>query len=440
MKNKLFGVGLGSTIFIFLLIATLALVRPVYLRIEESLSSLEKNLTEMLEEKTGLSFSYQSLSPSVFIGVNIKNLTVCDAGTKNKVLSIKRARLTYNVSGFFSKNPLVALDELVLNGVSIEYDAMKDSAFNSKIKEILEKQKERKKELAEAEANSSSEGVDSTEKDSKISFLDKELNIPLDVVVKNLSVHYSDKMNDALVTLKSLKLANFNLSKGVEIDTDGKFFYKTGLVKTGGKWTSFASSFSASGTLYPNLDGSSLFMSLSGNSGADYSLSRLDTLVNYADDKLELRTMRTVLPFSLFASYDFAGETLAVSGDFDKFNPLKLVAIKKKPEILRKIDGTTLTGSLSGVISKDELSYDSDLTVALSPKLIGEAVDLNLNCNGDKNLVNLKSVSAKGNFIDAEFSGNFNIKKLQPSGLLTLNHFTLKNGGIISTEMFVDPY
>ena len=159
MKNKLFGVGLGSTIFIFLLIATLALVRPVYLRIEESLSSLEKNLTQMLEEKTGLSFSYQSLSPSVFIGVNVKNLTVCDAGTKNKVLSIKRARLTYNVSGFFSKNPLVALDELVLNGVSVEYDAMKDSAFNSKIKEILEKQKERKKEFMLLQALSSAQNM-----------------------------------------------------------------------------------------------------------------------------------------------------------------------------------------------------------------------------------------------------------------------------------------
>ena len=86
MKNKLFGVGLGSTIFIFLLIATLALVRPVYLRIEESLSSLEKNLTEELEEKTGLAFSYQSLSPSLFVGVNIKNLAVYDAGRKNRVL------------------------------------------------------------------------------------------------------------------------------------------------------------------------------------------------------------------------------------------------------------------------------------------------------------------------------------------------------------------
>ena len=444
MKNKLFGVGLGSTIFIFLLIATLALVRPVYLRIEESLSSLEKNLTEELEEKTGLAFSYQSLSPSLFVGVNIKNLAVYDAGRKNRVLSIKRAKLTYNVTGFFSKNPLVALDELVLNGVSIEYDAMQDSAFNSKVRSFLEKQKAKKK-AGQEEGKSDAGEVPSQEKPaqesgSKISLSGKEVNIPIDVTIKNLSLHYSDKMNDALVSLKSLKLADFNLYEGVEIDTAGKFFYKTGLVKTEGKWTSFASNFSASGTLYPNLDGSSFFMSLSGNGGADYSLSRLDTLVNYSDNKIELRTMRTVLPFSLYASYDFAGEKLALSGDFEKFNPLKLVSVRKKPGIFRKIDGTTLTGSLSAEISKEELSYDSNLTLSLSRKVLGEPMDLSLVCEGDKNLVNLKSVTAKGNFIDAQFSGNFDIKRMQPSGLLTLNHFTLKNGGIISFEMFVDPY
>ncbi|MBR4598815.1 MAG: hypothetical protein IKO39_02030, partial [Treponema sp.] len=213
MKNKLFGVGLGSTIFIFLLIATLALVRPVYLRIEESLSSLEKNLTEELEEKAGLAFSYQSLSPSLFVGVNIKNLAVYDAGRKNRVLSIKRAKLTYNVTGFFSKNPLVALDELVLNGVSIEYDAMQDSAFNSKVRSFLEKQKAKKK-AGQEEGESDAGEVPSQEKSaqesgSKISLSGKEVNIPIDVTIKNLSLHYSDKMNDALVSLKSLKLADF---------------------------------------------------------------------------------------------------------------------------------------------------------------------------------------------------------------------------------------
>ena len=201
MKSKVFGVGLGSTIFIFLLIATLALVRPVYLRIMDSLSQLEKNLTEELEEKTGLAFSYQSLSPSIFIGVNFRNISIFDAESKSKVIGIKRAHLSYNVMGFFSKNPSVALDELVLNGLSIEYDALQDTRFNSKIKEFLssgEKESEAKEE----------KGGESSSK--KFTLAGKKFDIPLDVLVKNLSVHYSDKMNDILFTLSSMKVSDFD--------------------------------------------------------------------------------------------------------------------------------------------------------------------------------------------------------------------------------------
>ena len=432
MKSKIFGVGLGSTIFIFLLIATLAIVRPVYLSIVESLSSFEKNLTEQLEEKTGLAFSYQSLSPSVFIGVNFKNVSIYDVESKNKVIGIKRAQLSYNVLGFFSKNPTVALKELVLNGLSIEYDAVQDTQFNSKIKNLLNSKN------GEGETEKTEENREA--KDKNFTLSGKEIDIPVDVVVKNLSVHYSDKMNDALVTLRSLKIADFSLSKGIELNTTGKISYKTGLFKTGGKWSSFASNFSVSGTMYQNLERSSVLLSFSGSSGADYSISRLDMLVNYAEEKLEVRTMRTVLPFSLYASYDFAEGAFAVSGDFDKFNPLKLVSVRKKPDLLRKIEGSHLSGSLSANLSKDSLGYKSDITVGLSPKLLGEALNVSLKCDGNKDMVNLKNLSAKGSFVDADFSGNFNIKTMQPSGLLTLNHFTLKNGGIISTEIFVDPY
>ena len=431
MKSKVFGVGLGSTIFIFLLIATLALVRPVYLRIMDSLSQLEKNLTEELEEKTGLAFSYQSLSPSIFIGVNFRNISIFDAESKSKVIGIKRAHLSYNVMGFFSKNPSVALDELVLNGLSIEYDALQDTRFNSKIKEFLssgEKESEAKEERG-GEAGS-----------KKFTLAGKKFDIPLDVLVKNLSVHYSDKMNDILFTLSSMKVSDFDLLKAVELDTTGKISYRTGLVKTDGKWTSFASNFSVSGKVYPNFEGSSVLLSLSSGGGADYSISRLDMLVNYAKEKLEIRTMRTVLPFSLFASYDFTEGGFAISGDFDKFNPLKFVSIRKKPSIIKKIDGSLLSGSVSGKFIPGSLTYSSDLTIGLSPKILGSALDIRLFCDGNQKLVNLKTISAKGSFVDADFSGSFDIKKMQPSGLLTLNYFMLKNGGIITTEMFVDPY
>lgn len=435
MSRKSVGVSLGSAIFIFLLIAVLALIRPTYLRIRDALSEFENQLSQKLQDETGLAFSYQSLSPSIFIGINFKNISIHEVSTKNKIVGIKRASLSYNVSGFFSKNPKVALKTLTLNGVALEYDSVKDSDFVEKIKKLLEKKK-----TGDDKAETAGEDLLSVEKNTKVSVDDKEIDIPLDVIIKNLSVHYTDSQNDILATLKTLNLRDFNFSDGIGINTSGKLFYKTGLFKTNGKWSSLACGFSVSGTFFPGFEGSSALLTLSGSSGADYSLSRLDMLVNYSDKKTEIRTMRTILPFSLYACYDFEDSSLSFTGDFDHFNPLKLVSIRRKNPTIQKIDGTTISGTVSGKLSADDLSYSSDISVGLSKKLIGESMNLSLKCQGNKQKLDISRLVAKGAFVDADFAGSFDFKKLQPSGLLNLNYLTLKNGGIISTEIYIDPY
>ena len=429
MKSKIFGVSLGSSIFILLLIAVLALVRPVYLRIDEALSEFESTLSERLETETGLAVSYQSLSPSIFIGVNFKNIGIHEVATGNQIVTMKRATLLYNISGFFSKHPSVALKSLTLTGMVVEYDAVKDSDFITKIQNLLANRKK-----------NSGDNLLEVEKNEKFSLDDKVLNLPLDVMIKNLSVHYSDAQNDALVTLRSLTLEDFNLSEGVNINTSGRALYKTSLVKTAGRATSFACGFSVNGVFYPDFEGSSALLSLSSASGADYSVSKLDMLVNYTEDKLEVRTMRTVLPFSLFARLDLANENLLFSGDFDRFNPLRLVTMRRKPDIVQKIDGSLVSGSVSGMLGKTNLNYRANLTVLTTEKLLGERVTLAVKVDGTKDTVNISKIGASGSFIDADFSGSFNIPKMQPEGVFSLNYFTLKNGGVISTEVYIDPY
>ncbi|WP_407426159.1 hypothetical protein [Treponema sp.] len=425
MKSKIFGVSLGSTLFIFLLIAVLALVRPVYLRITEALSAFESSLSQKLEDETGLAFSYQSLSPSIFIGVNVKNIGIYEVSTRKKIVEIKRAELSYSIAGFFSKNPSVALKELSLNGVTVEYNSVKDSQFIENIKKLAGKNK-----------NDNSKPEDK----NNIKIDRTELDIPVDVNIKNLTIHYSNETDDVLVTLKKLKLADFNFSDGININSSGKITAKTYRIKNNGRAVSFASSFLINGIFYPDFEGSSALVSLSGSSGADYSVFKIDTLLNFTDDKLELRTMRTVLPYSLFANFDFSKKELAFSADFNRFNPLSLVSIRRKNDFIKKIDGSLLTGSLNGRFSEDDMNYRANLTVSVSQKFAGEPVSLVFKIDGDEKNVNISNISAKGNFIDCDFYGKYDIEKKQPSGTFSLGYFLLKNGGIISTEMYIDPY
>ena len=431
MKSRIFGVSLGSAVFIFLMIAVLALVRPSYLRIKTSLSDLEEALTQKLEEETGLSLSYSSLSPSILTGINFKNIEIYEVASGNRIAAIKRAVFSYDLSAPFSKNPKIALKELTLNGIVLEYDAVKEPEYIEKIRKLLQKRKKQAEEDQDLLA---------ARKDSKIELDDKEYNLPFDVIIKNLSLHYSDKENDLLASLKVLKLKDFNLADGVAVNTSGRLVFKTAKFKTGERWSSLASDFSVSGTFFPELEGSSALLSLSGSTGADYSLSHLDMLLNYSEGTLEVRTMRTVLPFSLFARYDVNEGSVDFSGDFDHFNPLKLILIRSKTPLVKKADGSLISGKLSGKYSDKNFTYKTNISLSLPAKLTGEKMTLALKSEGNKERIKIPRLSAKSDSLDVTYSGSFDFKSLQPKGFLDLTSFTLKNGGVISSEVEVEPY
>lgn len=427
MKSRLFGVSLGSTLFILMIVAVLASVRPVYVRVRQAVTEYENTLSEELREKTGLAFSYSSLSPSIFSYVSFRRIGIYDIDTGSRILAIKRAVLSYNIAGFFSGNLSVALKDLTISGVTVEYDAAVNSDVIGKIRRAVGNFRVGK-----------NSGIADVSGESQPAI--RKFEFPLDVIVRKCSVHYADKMQDVLLTLKKLTLRNLALSDGIAIETSGSVFYKTELLKTDGRASSVAAEIAVSGTFFPEFDGSSALVSLSGASGADYSISHLDMLVNYSSERIEMRTMRTVLPFSLFAQVDVAEKSLSFSGDFDRFNPLSLVSVRRKNELIRKAGEIMISGGFSCRFDRNTVFYSADMSADVPEQVAGMPFVLSFDFSGDKNRVDFSTVRAAGTTVDAEFSGSYDIAKRQPSGVLSLYNLVLKNGGVVSTELYIDPY
>lgn len=433
MKSKVLGVGLGSTFFIFLAIAVLALVRPVYLRLYDEISKIETEICGNLEEKTGLLFSYKNLSPSVLAGINLKKIAVSDAETKKNLVVIKKARLSYDIRKFFSKNPVLAFDTLSLNGVEIEFDLVKDSSVVEKLRPLFAGNQKKEDKIENSDSKSENASGENLSEEKKY------FNLPLNVILKNVSVHYSDKKNDLLVSLKNLNLSGFENSDSVSLKSSGSASFSTDSFKIGGKRQKIAAGFAVSGNLFPFFDGSSALISLSEISGADYSVSHLDMLANYRKNVLEVRTMRTAFPFSVYAKSDFAGKKFDFQSEFERFDPFSLVSVRRKNDLMKKISGSTLSGKFSAFVSEKNVEYDSNLKIELSQKMFGSPFLISVAAKGDKNYAEISNLSAASDFIDVDFSGGLNVKSFQPSGTLALNFFKLKNGGIISTEIYVEP-
>ncbi|MCR5723814.1 MAG: hypothetical protein K6G80_01855, partial [Treponema sp.] len=472
MKHRTVSTGVGSTLFILMIVTALACVRPVYLRLSAALTVLEQQVLSVVEQRTGLVVSYEKLAPSVLSALNLKGVSLSDAVTGKKIADIRRITVSYRFPDFFSKKPLYAIKSVSVTGVTLEYDAVKDGALLEKWRLLMP---EEKKEVRPEKRT--------------IDFANLSLNLPFLVQLKNISLHYSDAKNDALLTVKRIALTSQFDGNGVEVKTEGRFTCRSDALMEGKRRAVLASSFSVDGVFYPDLNGSAANLRLVAENTADYTVTNADLLVNYADSKLQVRSMRSVLPYSLYLEADSQTGTVFTSLSFENFEPLSLVRIKRMPQRLRKFSGTTVNGSAQASFSKKTgVSFSVDGSVTLpaavmaaaggagtgvsgagtnspgtgngagssvanasgavsgtarsasaSSAVSGAAVTVSTKIHGDSDSIQIEKLSASGKTVQADFTGSYDVRQKQPSGVFSLEYFVLGNGNVISTEVYLEP-
>ena len=109
MKSRYLKVSLSSLLFLFLVTGTIALINPVYQKTQKILRKEALEITEDIALKTGLIIKYDSLSPSVLAGINLRGIEVRDAESGKKLVQIKKATFSYRLLDFFSKEPVIVI-------------------------------------------------------------------------------------------------------------------------------------------------------------------------------------------------------------------------------------------------------------------------------------------------------------------------------------------
>ncbi len=428
MKSRILKTSIGSTIFLLLIIGGLALMQPIHNRISDFIKYEKANIVNKFREKTGLDISYESLSPSILAGINIRGIILSDIKTNKKIVEINKATLSYNIRDFFSKKPLSAIKELTLKGVIFEYDAVVDREIMENLKVLFNSK------------NNKEEKKDKTQL--------AELDIPFGVNLKNISLHYADKLNDYLLSIKDVSIEHDRKVKnGVKISTSGRMDWKTRLLKLGEEFSLISFGFSVTGTFFNDFNGSSALVKLSGNNRADYTVSKLDLFLNYVDEKLQVRTMRSIFPFNFVFEVDAKNKNLKFSSVTQQFNPFSLLKIRNRDNFISIFYGSTVTGQTSLFVEYDEdkINFDSiifsiDGSADISKKVLGSPIELKLSAFADGDFVTVDNFSAFGEQIEAYFSGSYDLKTKRPSGTFSLGKYELKNGSVLQTEVYIDSY
>src|SRR5574344_2739793 len=128
--------GLTSMIFLIMISISFIVIQPIYESTVNRLILLRTSMIETLEQKTGLSITYESMSPSILTGLRISKIQLIDTENSSVLAKISSVRFSYNILNLIRRSEN-SLDSLIVTGISAEFDELSQKHIADKIEKLL---------------------------------------------------------------------------------------------------------------------------------------------------------------------------------------------------------------------------------------------------------------------------------------------------------------
>ena len=395
-----------SYIMILLVFTALLISAPVKKVITRGVNDRINGFTTLLHEKTGLSISYERLSPSLLSNFFIHNIKVFD-DSGNQLLSVNKTRVTYSLINLFKKDLQRGISSVVIDGINLDVDELVKlvSRFST--------------------SAGASEGLAEVKK-----------IIPENIKLKNIYLEYNDDNVSALLNVKNIAVSNSLRKKTIDIQADALLNTSIAAIKR-----NISGKLSVAGSVTDDFDGSQLNLKLRDFTDGDFRLNKLNLHASYTGGTVEMHTIQAVNPVSLGVFYDF--KTGDVNGQLrmDKLKPLSLLTISSKQVELKKYKDLTFTTDtiVKSNINNKTFNFITDTSATIPPSVFPGGLKLAFSLYGDENKAELTRFTADGENCTASAKLSYKYATTQLSGYIELPEYKLSNGNVISTEVYFDP-
>lgn len=410
--------GLYILIFLTILLASFACVRPIYRALTENISHRAQTVRTMLENRTGLTFSYASLSPSILTVFNIKGIVLGSAADGKPLASIRRITLRYRLLKLLRGDIDSAFKSLVIDGITLEYDDEADRA-------IIEK-------LASFVKTSNAKGGARRTDFSRIS-----VDLPFSLLIKNVRIRYRSAKADASFTIRSADAVYNEASRSLGVNVRGGadvVLHSANGIRISGKY-------SLSSSVRHGLNGSSFVARFSNMTGGDFSFGRLNFRASYDDRVISVRTFQSAFPFMVRASYGIDSKKAEASFAAEHFTLSSFITSRSRADIMQRIGAVSLTARASAEydVEQKSLSYTSGGSLFVPETLVKGSLSVRFDAAGTKDEVSIPRLVASGKNCDAEASLLYRFNGMRLSGTVDARRVALPNGNELSTELYFDP-
>ncbi len=458
MKSRVVNVGLSSILFFSMIFASLALVRPAILGFAQRLEDYRGQLLAMVEEKTGLRVSYESLSPAILSAFRIKGIVLSDVETGEPVLSVRTASLSYSILRLLAADMESAFSRLTVAGIVLEYDALRNSRLLERLLSLA----------SSVEAGSDGGSLDG---DSGTDAHGGEgaavgpsmagsgggegvaIALPFDIDIRDVSLHYRDSLLDALVTFRGIAVTDMPGQGFLQAEAEGSCrvsFHGQALaalpeeLRRGVGQVSMDLALDAS--ILPRLDGSSAGIRLSSISTQDFSLARTSLLAEYSQGLVRVSTMQGALPLAVLGEVDTVGGRVRLLAQMDGFDPLSYLRPRRSVPLLERMRGTRVSGRYEFRLDTGSLAFDYNVDggILLPAGLLSEealpgGVALDYRFSGDRADLQVDSLRMSSQNLDFSLEGSLNLPNMRASGFAFLERLSVPGSGDISAELYIDP-
>ena len=460
MKYHYLKYGIGSIIFLLMIFAAFMLIRPVYLEINNRLQELKDFAFSYIEEKTGFTIGYDSLSPSILSGIRITGIEVKQLEDDVVVGRIDSVVINYRLFKLFEKDFLGAVRSVSVNGFELMWNEKLTKTIMGIVASVKESKQAPEPEGAVAAEPPQPEAVSETEGgvDDVPSILEdiSRFNLPFPIIFRQSKLRYSAGKTAFEFQLDGIKVTEGDGKKtSFSIDLSGLFSVSTPIPEISTEILkgvfpdvmTLSTSFSAQAVVTPELEGTFAKLKLSNSNGNSFSVRGCDFSANMNGDRISCSLFSSGNPFGVTLTHNFSSKKTSVYFNAENFSPFSFITIKNSNEFLDKLDDIKLSG-IYGIDFFDKgesMTYNMSGSVFVPEDVLPESLFpseafVAADFEGSLEFVNVNALSLESEMIDASYFGTLDITNLQPEGELYVEKFILPSGLAAQGEFFAAPY
>ncbi|MBN2533298.1 MAG: translocation/assembly module TamB domain-containing protein [Spirochaetales bacterium] len=372
---------------------------------------LKAEILDYMEKQLGREIQYESISPSIFMFLEIRDLKIFSfISQEDEIFRIRRIKIKYNIFTLvFSDNPLTSVSEINISNTLFKFGL--------------------------------SPGQPSERTESQRTILSRLLSTTykFKVTADNIAlILYTDTM---LINSTNLFFTINNKGNSYEINLrKGTTRITLNSKDTAPVW--FFSRFKIKGSVFSGFNRAELIVRILHLSSNSFVLEKQTFQVVLKDENLSVIKIQDKAPVDVQLAFDFKTSDLVLDFKTENWKPSSMIKFTGPLFSYNPWLNSALTssGNVTYNLKTDFLKYNLTSSIVLKNPILPPEIVLSTYMYGNKEIVYFKPLVIHSNLGTVDFTGNILFKNFFPEGFLRLANVKALHDKRISADFTLDRY